>query len=141
MLAYTAGIDAVRPLTQADEERIHADVRGADAVVVYGPEADERVLSDPEICTPIGDALKLYLDRADGRRYSAFVVADLPLPVEPVDERGWWSWGAILRVSPDCGEQPGVYLVAPWGDRRELLMDTAPELTPAIRPRTLEDLR
>lgn len=105
-LAFTAKIDEVRPLTEADEKSIDRDLSGADVVVVYGPGADQQLLDDPDICVPGNADLKLCPDRADERRYSVFVLGDRPLTIEPVDERGWWSWAAL---SPD-----GQTILAQW---------------------------
>jgi hypothetical protein len=105
-IAFAASIDDVRPLSEADEQGIQADLRGTEVVVVYGPGNDERLLDNEDICVPGNGDLKLCLDRADERRYSVFVLGDRPLTVEPVDERGWWSWAAL---SPD-----GQTILAQW---------------------------
>ena len=125
-IAFRPKIDAVRPLTEADEERIHVDVSAADVVVVYGPDAEERLLSDPRVCAPAGGELKLCVDRSDEQRYSALVLGDRPLSVAPVDERGWWSWVALApdgrtilaQWSGDCG--PVFAIDAAGGDPRKL---------------------
>jgi len=128
-IAYTGKFDAVRLLTEADEERIHFDVSATNVVVVYGREREQRMLADPDVCARVGGALKLCVDRSDELRYSVFVLGDRPLAVEPLTERGWWSWAA---VSPD-----GRSIIAQWsgyecaGHRAALIVDG--------RPRALTD--
>ena len=106
-VASVEKIDRVEPLTPAEEDRI-GGLAGADVVVVYGREREQRMLDDPKTCAPAGGPFKLCLDRSDEKRYSRFVVDDRPLAVDPITDRGWWSWAA---ASPD-----GQTLLAQWTD-------------------------
>jgi hypothetical protein len=104
--AHVAKIDRVEPLTEAHERQIDFEVGERNVVVVYGAEAVERVLEDPEICQTGGRSMALCTAGADQASRFAFVVGDRAVPVEAPEGIGRWRWAA---VSPD-----GRTILAQW---------------------------
>ncbi|HET9740345.1 MAG TPA: hypothetical protein VFP78_19700 [Solirubrobacteraceae bacterium] len=110
LVGYYATIDRVAPLTADDEGLIDSNLRDADVVVVFGIDDQERLLRDRNICAPAGpvadEPLTLCVARSDEARFSRFVLDSRALPIGPISENGWWSWGA---AAPD-----GRTILAQW---------------------------
>ena len=109
-VGFYAKIDRIEPLTPERERLIDADLSAADVVVVFGADAQARLLEDPDVCAPAGSLeggpLTLCVMRSDETRISRLVVNRHALPVAAMPAPGWWSWAA---ASPD-----GRTILAEW---------------------------
>jgi DNA-directed RNA polymerase specialized sigma24 family protein len=56
MAAFVEKIDEKRPITNADEDKLHFAAATAAVIVVYGTEREQQMLDDPKICAPAGRA-------------------------------------------------------------------------------------
>lgn len=109
-VADEAGIDDTRPLTPADERRIHFGLRGAPVVVIFGADLQEPMLRGSKDCEPgghvAGGALQVCLVGRPAGTVSGILVGGRRLPVDQMPERGHWRWAA---ASPD-----GKTILAQW---------------------------
>jgi hypothetical protein len=116
-VARAAGIDDVRPLTEADEEKISFDVSRATLVIIFGTELQDALLERAEDCTPAGRVTggELSLCVVHGKQtgtISGFLVDGEPRPVARMSDPGHWMWAA---ASPD-----GKTILAQWSGECEV---------------------
>jgi hypothetical protein len=116
LVARSAGIERVRPLTQADEQKISFDVSRARLVIVFGTELEDALLQHSEDCTPggrvNGGELSVCLVHRNNGTISGLLVNGRRLPVARMTQRGSWIWAA---ASPD-----GKTILAQWSGECEV---------------------
>jgi hypothetical protein len=125
--ARALGIDDVRPMTAADEDRIHFDPRGAKVVAVFAADFVDALLSQAR-CTPGGmlttGALAVCVLRRGERQVTWIRVDGKPLPVDDIRGVGHWVWAAaspdgksiLAQWSAEC-EVPVAYVIDAEGGR------------------------
>jgi hypothetical protein len=137
-VARGAGIERVRPLTDADEQKISFDVSRARLVIVFGTDLQDAQLAESQECTSggtvSGGALSVCLVTRDGSTLSGLFVNGERLPVAQMTERGQWRWAA---ASPD-----GETILAQWSGECEVpqafLLDADGGSPRAVAPKNAE---
>jgi hypothetical protein len=96
------GIETLRPLTDADLEKLHFDASDVRVVAVVGDDALDRFFADSDICQKAGSVeggeLRLCNTPTVNGMSSFFFVGREQYDVKPAGRVGHWTWAA---ASPD----------------------------------------